>query len=929
MFGWKSQPRRDALRWCAAGVALVLATAIWAPGSYADESPNRIADVTSTEGFPPPVSCNRPLQADPTPEDLEGSCPPGNVETEPQADANGDEIGAFETPVDRSPDGVSRGDDDEPKAPDRGGQSSNPDPIAGTRTPVRPAWQHGALLPLTPGTPTRMNVAGQLVSAAPTPGRMGPAPYFPGLHSPTPRPTFTPSSTSTPSPTPTLTPTETATPTATPTPTHTPSTTPTPTITSTPTLTSTPTQTFSPTSTVTTIPTSSSTPPSTSTSDIAPSATSTQAFSVLPTATAVSALPNRSQPGSERSGPGDAIPVFLGDDGAHPVQPPASQGAVRSGLWWRGAPWDDQGVRVSAVGAVGAPASVHWLDPDAPTAWEISEDPSLSGLARNMSLTLEAMRKCFQGASGPVCGFRPGNVYDAIYIRDTAYIAALAKYAYPSDHLRTVVEEALTLQFDESDESVDPRDLLPRAPWPMRPGTGATSAVVDFDRRREKANVASDEEVSLIRAAYQYFQSDGGPAWLRTPVRGTRVFDRLTLALNWVLERRTDPKSGLVIRPHTTDWGDVELSDDGIAPGSATPTVWTASIYDQAVTYRALREMAIMAASLGDKDRAETYDRRADTLRDQTHQALWMPSDGYFRTHVHVATGPQGMPLTRPHEGDHDFDEDAIVSVANAIAIYAGLANDIETSRIVTVLERARLDSGSPLAGVSLFPAYPAGTFRNAQMSPGSYQNGAVWDWWAGTQIMAEFARGYSNAGFAHLAAISRAWQSHQDDIPEWRPLPPGYARDRRVPLATAGSGHYAAAAGTVGEAVIHGLFGLELSRNSFAVTPRLGSLNGQARVRLPDSNGTGRYLAFGQRIRRSDGSLLLTAVLETNHPAPGWLAIRLPSDQTPTSISIDGTSLPLPWKIGVVGSDIMLTVGAIEPGHHVLTVAWDGSSRQ
>ena len=194
---------------------------------------------------------------------------------------------------------------------------------------------------------------------------------------------------------------------------------------------------------------------------------------------------------------------------------------------------------------------------------------------------------------------------------------------------------------------------------------------------------------------------------------------------------------------------------------------------------------------------------------------------------------------------------------------------------------------------------------------------------------MAEFARGYSNAGFAHLAAISRAWQTHPEDIPEWRPLPPDRGRDTRVPLSTAGSGHYAAAAGTVGEAVIHGLFGLELSRDSFAVTPRLGSLNGQARIRLPDANGTGRFLAFGQRIRRLEGSLFLTAVIETNHPAPGWFSIRLPSDQTPTSVSVDGTPLPLPWKIGVVGADIMLTVGAIEPGPHVLTAVWDVNARQ
>lgn len=904
MFGWKCPPWGRAVQFSGALAILIVGFAGSASGVLADDTPIGSSEVSALGVSNPDPACLDPLEQVPPQDSLEDPCELAIGEPDPGTGTSSDQQGALKTLEDQLQGSSNQESGDATQAEDGGEDPTNPVALPSTRTPVRPAWQHGALLPVISGTTVRNAATGQSFLATTTPGRPGPAPYFPGLHSPTPRPSLTASATATPSPTPTPTPTETATPTETPT------LTPSSTITPTPTLTQT------------------TTPVPTSTLTSTPSATSTLLPMpiISPSVTASPGLPERPSPSADRSESTDGLSVFHGDSGSHPSQAPAINGAVRSGLWWRGAPWDDQRDRSSAVGG---PASVHWLDPDAPTGWELIEDPSLSTLARNMSLTLEAMRKCFPGASGPVCGFRPGNVYDAIYVRDSAYIAALAKYAYPSDHLRTVVEEALTLQFDDGDESLDSRDLLPRAPWPTRPGTGATSAVVDYDRRREKANVASDEEVSLIRAAYQYFQSDGGATWLRTQVRGTRVFDRLTLALNWVLERRTDPKTGLIIRPHTTDWGDVELSDDGIAPGSAAPTVWTASIYDQAVTYRALREMAIMASALGDRDRAETYDRKADTLRDRTHQALWIPADGYFRTHVHVDTSASGMPATLPNSGHHNFDEDEIVSVANAIAVYAGLANDIETSRIITVLERARLASGSPLAGVSLFPAYPAGTFRNAQMSPGSYQNGAVWDWWAGTQIMAEFARGYSNAGFAHLAAISRAWQTHPEDIPEWRPLPPDRGRDTRVPLSTAGSGHYAAAAGTVGEAVIHGLFGLELSRDSFAVTPRLGSLNGQARIRLPDANGTGRFLAFGQRIRRLEGSLVLNAVIETNHPAPGWFSIRLPSDQTPTSVSVDGTPLPLPWKIGVVGADIMLTVGAVEPGHHVLTVVWDANARQ
>ncbi len=897
MFGWRFQTRGRRGTLCAALTVLIVGLAESASRALADDTPTGYSEVSAVGVSILASSCQGSLEQVTPHDDLEDLCEQAISDPSLLPGTSIDQQGVPDTFDDNVHRSSFPDDDATVQGQDDGEQSANPDPFPSTRTPVRPAWQHGAFLPLISVTTTR--IASVLVT--PTPGRAVPEPYFPALHSPTPRPSLTASATATPSPTPTPTPTETATSTATPTLTSTS------TITHTKTLT--PTTTRIPTLTVT----------------FTPNSTSTLLPIISPSVTASPSLPERPSPSTDRSESMDGHSVFHGDAGPHPSQAPAINGAVRSGLWWRGAPWDERSAQPSRDGA---PASVHWLDPDAPTAWELIEDPSLSRLARNISRTLEAMRKCFQGASGPVCGFRPGDAYDAIYVRDTAYIAALAKYAYPSDHLRTVVEEALTLQFDDGDEAVDPHDLLPRSPWPVRPGTGATSAVVDYDRRREKANVTSDEEVSLIRAAYQYFHSDGGEAWLRSQVRGASLFDRLTLALNWVLERRMDPKTGLIIRPHTTDWGDVELSDDGVAPGSAAPTVWTASIYDQAVTYRALREMAIMASALGERDRAQTYDLKADTLRDRTHQALWMPADGYFRTHVHVDTSPSGMPATLPDNGHDDFDEDAIVSVANAIAVYAGLANDIETSRIITALERARLGSGSPLAGVSLFPAYPTGTFRNAQMSPGRYQNGAVWDWWAGTQIMAEFARGYSNAGFAHLAAISRAWQLHPDDIPEWRPLPPNDARDIRAHLSTAGSGHYAAAAGTVGEAVIHGLFGLDLSRNGFAVTSRLGSLNGQARIRLPDANGTGRFLAFGQRIRRAEGSLLLTAVIKTNHPAPGWFSIRLPSDQTPTSVIVNGAPLPMPWKIDVVGADIMLTVGAIEPGHHVLTVAWDGGAR-
>ena len=681
-------------------------------------------------------------------------------------------------------------------------------------------------------------------------------------------------------PTPTHEPTETPSPTETPTPTGTPSSTPS----TTPTQTSTPT--VGPTMTFTATPTDVPRPTVTTTSVPSPTAT----------ATSLAWLNRNSR-------------VFANDI-------PQSDGAsdtTSAGLAWAG--------RASGPPAVprDSPAPSWWLSPEAPTAWEVQEDPRIGRMARNMASTFEAMRKCFAGVSGHVCGFRPGNAYDAIYVRDSAYLSAITRYAYTPMHLRSVVEEVLAIQYDESDGELPVRDKLPRIPWPSRPGDGAISAVIDYDLRREKASVASDEEQSLIRAAYVAFRVDGGAAWLRKQVRGRSVLDRLAIAMAWTLEHRRDETTGLIIRPHTTDWGDVESGDDGSWGGDAPPTAWTASIYDQAVTYRALRELAIMCGAAGDSGRSQKFSALADDLRARTRDYLWYDARGYFRTHVHVQGAPPGMrPIRAPQA--HPFDEDEIVSVANAIAIYAGLADDAQTARATDALEAARLNARSAIPGVALFPAYPGGTFRSPQMAPGRYQNGAAWDWWAGTQIMAEFARGYSNLAYVHLAAMAKAWSDHPDDIPEWRVVDPDAPIGVGLP---AGSGHYAAAAGTMGEAVLFGLFGLDLSHDTWSVTPRLGSLSGQARIRTPLENGEGVFLTVGQRVFRDQGNLLISITYATNHPNQGWLAVRVPSDQPPSAVRLDGRDLGASWTISTAGSDTMITIGAADPGKHDIEVEW------
>jgi hypothetical protein len=107
-----------------------------------------------------------------------------------------------------------------------------------------------------------------------------------------------------------------------------------------------------------------------------------------------------------------------------------------------------------------------------------------------------------------------------------------------------------------------------------------------------------------------------------------------------------------------------------------------------------------------------------------------------------------------------------MVSFANALAVYAGLAEAEQNRAIFQNLERVRLAAGVNRAGLSLYPYYPANFSADP---PGQAQNGGVWEWWGALQISAEFRRGFSDLGRAHLLQAANAWQKHPGNFIEWQ----------------------------------------------------------------------------------------------------------------------------------------------------------------
>jgi len=118
-------------------------------------------------------------------------------------------------------------------------------------------------------------------------------------------------------------------------------------------------------------------------------------------------------------------------------------------------------------------------------------------------------------------------------------------------------------------------------------------------------------------------------------------------------------------------------------------------------------------------------------------------------------------------------------------------------------------------------------------MDQRTYQNGALWDWWAGRHISAEFWSGYWQMARDHLLMVARDWASHPGQVREWEsPWLSHNGADEA----------YAGAASVVGQSIVDGLYGVHFVGNEVSLTPRLDNLSGGVRVYEPALD---LYLAY------------------------------------------------------------------------------------
>jgi len=516
---------------------------------------------------------------------------------------------------------------------------------------------------------------------------------------------------------------------------------------------------------------------------------------------------------------------------------------------------------------------------DKSVSWHLEGAPEVSAMESTIHATLDRVHVEYPGADGqPVEGFYPGPTYSYeklpgwvpfyVYIRDSATDLPMVRYYYGTAALRSTIEEFLREQYPD----------------------GAISATIAPDYKVDKASVVSDEETSAIVDATEAFDAMPDPKWLTQDLRGQTLIDRLNKAMRWVLDTRRDPDTQLIKRAHTTDWGDIKWEPNSdpthLRPGDQL----TVSIYDQAIGYAALRGLARLNAAVGrDADRAH-WETEAANLQANTNLVLWQDDvdHGFYRIHKHLP----------PDNVHHDFPEEDIVSIGNAAAVYYGLADADKVPRILSALERARVSAGASKPGLSLQPPYDG--WYQVQMDQHMYQNGAIWDWWGGRQISAEFWSGYWQMARDHLMMVAHDWAAHPGVVREWES--PWLGR-------TGADKAYAGAAAVMGQSVVEGLFGVSIVGKEVRVTPRLSDMTGGIRVYEPS---TDLYLAYEyQASERREG-------IQYGSNSPTALSVRLPVRWSgATRARLDGKDW-LPISYQHVGQELVGTVIVPSGAHRV-----------
>ncbi|RPJ23722.1 MAG: hypothetical protein EHM35_16960, partial [Planctomycetaceae bacterium] len=299
------------------------------------------------------------------------------------------------------------------------------------------------------------------------------------------------------------------------------------------------------------------------------------------------------------------------------------------------------------------------------------------------------------------------------------------------------------------------------------------------DLLAHKNTVETDQESSLVQAIRKYITVTGDRSILDEKVDGVTVRERMARALDYVLKHRFDPEHGLVWGATTMDWGDVQPEHKwGVELDENSHR--TLDIYDNAMFLIAINDYLSL---VNDAAQSAHWRKVRDGLRANVRKHLWDEKRRKFIPHIYL----DGSPFPK------DFDEAAVYyHGGTAVAVEAGLLSRDEIEDSLRQMVDNVLRAGAGSIGLTLYPVYPQGSFKNPIMAPYSYQNGGDWCWFGGRMIRELTRAGLVEEAWRELKPMVTRVLRH-GDFHEW------WSLDNQP----RGSKQYRGSAGVLGMAIV------------------------------------------------------------------------------------------------------------------------------
>lgn len=315
-------------------------------------------------------------------------------------------------------------------------------------------------------------------------------------------------------------------------------------------------------------------------------------------------------------------------------------------------------------------------------------------------------------------GFTAGDGYGEVWIRDLNTFVSVACEVNDKDQIK---KHLLTFfDFQQPDGAILDGYI------PIKPG----GVPYNFYHSKlapnyagHKNTVETDQETSLIQAVAKYVRGTGDRSILGAQIAGQPVQKHLERAMEFLLKDRFSKKYGLIWGATTVDWGDVQPEHNwGVVLDSNSHR--TIDIYDNAMFIIAINDFLSIAELLPSQKKHWTSVR--NSIASNTRKHLWDKKQQKFIPHIYL----EGSPFPA------DFNESEIYyHGGTAVAIEAGLLSKEEVRHAYKRMQENVKKANAATIGLTIYPVYPQGFFKNAGMGPYSYQNGGDWTWFGGRMI--------------------------------------------------------------------------------------------------------------------------------------------------------------------------------------------------